>query len=73
MEKWVTIILLGLALGLAIAGFLVSDDIRPVVHHDYCEVLNEDFSNGLDTNIWTKEAEMGGFGCVLSFCPLCHF
>lgn len=63
MENWAVIIpFLGLALGLAITGFLVYDGTRSVVHHDYCHILNENFSNGLDTNIWTKEAEVGGFG-----------
>jgi hypothetical protein len=62
-EKWVTIIpLIGLLLGFAIAGFLVYDGISSVVHHKYCLVLSDDFSGGLDTNIWTKEVEVGGFG-----------
>jgi hypothetical protein len=62
-EKWVTIIpLIGLLLGLGIAGFLVYDGIRSVVHHKYCPVLSDDVSEGLDTNIWTQEAEVGGFG-----------
>ncbi len=62
-EKWVTIIpLIGLLVGLGIAGFLVYDGISSVVHHKYCPVLSEDFSGGLNTDIWTKEAEVGGFG-----------
>ncbi|CAG8950249.1 hypothetical protein HYFRA_00008487 [Hymenoscyphus fraxineus] len=62
-EKWVTIIpLIGLALGFGIAGFLIYDGISSVVHHKYCPVLDEDFSNGLRETIWTKEAEVGGFG-----------
>ncbi len=62
-EKWVTIIpLIGLLLGLGVAGFLVYDGIKSVVHHNYCSVLNDDFSRGLDPNIWTQEAEVGGFG-----------
>jgi len=62
-EKWVTIIpLIGLALGFAIAGFLVYDGLSSVVHHKYCPVLSDDFSEGLNTNIWTQEAEVGGYG-----------
>jgi hypothetical protein len=62
-EKWVTIFpLVGLILGLGIAGFLVYDGLRSVVHHKYCPVLSDDFSEGLNTNIWTQEAEVGGFG-----------
>ncbi|KAL9637683.1 MAG: hypothetical protein Q9204_001777 [Flavoplaca sp. TL-2023a] len=62
-EKWVTIIpLIGLALGFAFAGFLVYDGLRTVVKHDYCPVMDDDFSRGLDESIWTKEEEVGGFG-----------
>ena len=62
-EKWVTIIpLIGLALGFAIAGFLVYDGLRTVVHHQYCPILTEDWSQGFNTKVWTKEAEVGGFG-----------
>jgi len=62
-EKWVTIIpLIGLAIGFVLAGFLVYDGISSVVHHKYCPVLSDDFSNGINTDIWTQEAEVGGFG-----------
>lgn len=62
-EKWVTIIpLIGLFVGFAIAGFLVYDGMKTVVNHVYCPVLDEDFSGGFNTKIWTKEAEVGGFG-----------
>ncbi|KAI4163598.1 MAG: hypothetical protein LQ342_002871 [Letrouitia transgressa] len=62
-EKWVTIIpLIGLLLGFAFAGFLVYDGLKTVVKHEYCSVLEDDFSGGLDSKIWTKEAEVGGFG-----------
>jgi len=62
-EKWVTIIpIIGLLIGLGIAGFLVYDGLSSVVHHKYCVVMSDDFSGGLDSSIWTKEAEVGGFG-----------
>lgn len=54
--------LIGLALGFGIAGFLIYDGMKSVVRHKYCPVLDEDFSQGLRDNIWTKEAEVGGFG-----------
>jgi hypothetical protein len=64
-EKWVTIIpLIGIAIGIGLAGFLVYDGLASVVHHKYCPVLSDDFSSGLNANIWTKEAEVGGFGFV---------
>jgi hypothetical protein len=70
-EKWVTIIpLIGLAIGFALAGFLIYDGLRTVVHHQYCPVLAEDWSTGFNTKIWTKEAEVGGFGLVRSVTRL---
>ena len=65
-EKWVTIIpLIGLALGFCLAGFLIYDGLKTVVKHEYCTILDDDFSGGLDPKIWTKEAELGGFGYAL--------
>ncbi|EXJ79452.1 hypothetical protein A1O3_08954 [Capronia epimyces CBS 606.96] len=62
-EKWVTIIpIIGLLVGVSIAGLLVWDGLRSVVNHKYCPVYLEDFANGLDSKVWTKEAEVGGFG-----------
>lgn len=63
-EKWVTIIpLIGIALGIALTGFLIYDGLSSVHNFVYCPVyLKEDFSNGLESNIWTKEVEVGGYG-----------
>ncbi|KAB5562727.1 beta-1,3-glucan-binding protein [Coniochaeta sp. 2T2.1] len=62
-EKWVTILpIIGIFIGLAISGFLVWDGLRSVVKHKYCPVLMEDFSSGFNTDIWTKEVQVGGFG-----------
>lgn len=65
-EKWVTIIpIIGILVGLGISGFLVWDGLRSVVHHNYCPLMDEDFSSGsLDSSIWTKEVQVGGFGYV---------
>ena len=61
--KWVTIIpVMGLLLGLAVSGFLVWGGVRSITNHKYCAVLTEDWSGGIDSKIWTKEAEVGGFG-----------
>lgn len=69
-EKWVTIIpILGLVVGLAIAGFLVWDGLRTVVINEYRLVLDENFSGGLDKSIWTQEVEVGGFGYVFGRTP----
>lgn len=66
-EKWVTIIpIVGIIIGLGIAGFLIYDGIKSVTHHKYCPVMSDDFSSGtLNTEIWTQEAEVGGFGYVM--------
>lgn len=62
-EKWVTILpILGILVGLGISGFLVWDGIRSVVKHTYCEVLIDDFSQGLRSDIWAAEIQVGGFG-----------
>lgn len=66
-EKWVTIFpILAIFLGLVGSGFLVWDGIRSVVKNKYCLVMDEDFSQGLNPNIWTKEVEVGGYGYVES-------
>lgn len=63
-EKWVTIIpLAGIFIGLCLTGLLVWDGMRSVVNHKYCPVLiEESFRGGLNPKIWTREAEVGGYG-----------
>jgi hypothetical protein len=62
-EKWVTIIPCGgLLIGLAVCAVLVWTGLRTVVNHKYCPVLMEDWSNGFDESVWTREVEVGGFG-----------
>ncbi|KAH7235823.1 concanavalin A-like lectin/glucanase domain-containing protein [Fusarium tricinctum] len=62
-EKWVSILpILAILFGLVGSGFLVWDGIRSVVKNKYCPVLDEDFSQGLNPNIWTREVEVGGYG-----------
>lgn len=63
--KWVTIIpCLGILVGLAITGFLVWDGLQDVSNKTYCTVYEDDFSNGFNSTIWTKEVEVGGYGYV---------
>ncbi|CBX93179.1 hypothetical protein IAQ61_008903 [Plenodomus lingam] len=60
--KWVTTFpILGFILGLGITGILIWDGVRTVAVHKYCEVLNENFTSW-NTDIWTKEVEMDGYG-----------
>lgn len=62
-EKWVTILpIIGIIVGLGISGFLVWDGIRSVVKHNYCLVLDEDWSRGFNEKVWMKEVQVNGFG-----------
>ncbi|KAH7037099.1 concanavalin A-like lectin/glucanase domain-containing protein [Microdochium trichocladiopsis] len=62
-EKWVTILpCIGLGLGIALSGFLVWDGIRSVVKNNYCPVLDDNFSGGLNRDVWMEEVQVGGFG-----------
>lgn len=71
-EKWVTIFpLIGILIGLGISGFLIYDGLSSVVHHKYCPVLDDDFGSGLNTNVWSKEVEVGGFGYASLPSHLC--
>jgi hypothetical protein len=66
-QKWVNCgPIVGLLLGLMVTGILIWDGIRSIARHDYCEVLNDNFTSWND-NVWTKEVEVGGFGYVSSW------
>ena len=68
-EKWVTIIpVIGMILGLGLAGFLIYDGIHSVSNYNYCILLDEDWSKGFNNKVWTKEVELGGYG--YDFCIL---
>lgn len=62
-EKWQTIIpMLGLLMGLGFAGLLVWTGYRSVSMNLYCEVISDDFTSGLNPEVWIKEVEVGGYG-----------
>lgn len=62
-EKWVTIIpVLGILAGCGLAGFLVYDGVASVSNFNYCPLLMEDWSEGFNQKVWTKEVELGGYG-----------
>jgi hypothetical protein len=66
--KWVEAFpWIGLALGLIVTGILIWDGMRSVARHNYCEVLNDNFTSW-NSNVWTKEVEVGGFGYVSVHC-----
>ncbi|KAI7513464.1 putative beta-1,3-glucan-binding protein, partial [Hortaea werneckii] len=43
-------------------GFLIYDGLQSVSNLNYCPVLDDDFSNGFNNKVWTKEVEVGGYG-----------
>ena len=62
-EKWVTIIpVIGIVIGLLLTGFLIYEGMTSITNFKTCTVLNDDFSGGLNTKVWTKEVELGGYG-----------
>lgn len=62
-EKWVTIIpFIGALVGLVLAGLLVWDGWRSVINHKYCLVFEDDFSHGLNSDVWHAEIQLGNFG-----------
>jgi hypothetical protein len=62
-RPWQTLFpLIGIFIGMCLTGYMVWDGLQQNNLPEYCVVLDEDFSNGLDEKIWTKEAEVGGYG-----------
>lgn len=62
-ERFIEIIpLIGLLIGIGIAGLLIWDGLRNVVEHKYCPVLVEDISTSVNRGVWNAEERIGGFG-----------
>ncbi|EXJ53793.1 hypothetical protein A1O7_09129 [Cladophialophora yegresii CBS 114405] len=62
-QRWLSLFpLIGLLIGLALSGYLVYDGLASVETPVYCSVYEDDFTNGFDDRIWTKEVEVGGYG-----------
>jgi hypothetical protein len=63
-KKWYTIIpLIGVFLGLGLCALELYQGYMSVINHNYCLILDEDFSSGtLDDRVWSKEVSVGGFG-----------
>lgn len=62
-EKWQTMIpMMGIIAGLVVGCVFMYDGAASVTQFKYCPVLREDFSLGLNDQMWTKEVEVGGFG-----------
>jgi hypothetical protein len=67
-QKWISIIpLIGVFVGFCLSGVYIYFGISSIETHKYCPVLIEEFgSSSLDTSVWTREVEVGGFGYNLS-------
>lgn len=62
-EKWQNIIpMLGLIMGLGLAAAFIWVGYRSVSMNLYCEVISDDFTDGLNPEVWIKESEVGGSG-----------
>jgi beta-glucanase (GH16 family) len=48
--------------GLGIGAFIVYTGWISVDNPPYCLIFEDDFSNGIDSNSWNYEVEVGGFG-----------
>lgn len=60
---WVTLLpFMGILIGLTLIVVLAYLGYSSVSHQQYCEVFIDDFSNGLNSSIWTKEVQTGGYG-----------
>lgn len=63
-SKWVTFG--GLLIGVIVAGLLIfrgTQTVHLLQNNQLCLVLDDDFSGGsLDTNSWTYDVELGGYG-----------
>ena len=54
--------LVGLLAGIAIVGIYAYTGYTTYNTLPFCEYWEEDFSNGLDDKIWTREVQLDGFG-----------
>lgn len=62
-DKWITIIpAIGIFVGFLSIGLMVWAGLKSVTNHTYCHVFTDDFSEGFNSTIWTKEVELGGYG-----------
>lgn len=70
MEKWVWILpVMGITVGVVIAAYLIYTGLNQVTKHQYCQILNEDWSKGIDGKTWMREVELGGYGYTLPSPP----
>ncbi|TKY89775.1 hypothetical protein EX895_001072 [Sporisorium graminicola] len=57
-------VLIGIAVGVLASGAVIGLGIFGFMsgQHNYCLALDEQFDGPLNTNLWTREVQVGGFG-----------
>lgn len=58
------IIQAGAWLGVMLGVLLMWEGWTKTENHNYCLVYEDDFSQGLDPDVWKTEVQLGGFGFV---------
>ena len=53
---------IGMLLGLIAGGYLIYQGYQSVPKHKFCMILDEQWANGIDSDTWTREVNLGGFG-----------
>ncbi|PNS18233.1 hypothetical protein CAC42_7602 [Sphaceloma murrayae] len=56
----------GCFMGLLMGGYLMYTSWMSVTNSEYCPILEDNFTSGIDPNVWNFEIQRGGFG-VQSF------
>ncbi|KAF5646355.1 glycoside hydrolase family 16 [Fusarium sp. NRRL 52700] len=51
----------GFVLALGISAFIAWNTVRVIPHNEYCLIMDDQFQK-LDTDIWSHEVQMNGFG-----------
>ncbi|KAJ9094261.1 hypothetical protein QFC21_006087 [Naganishia friedmannii] len=59
--RWIT--LACIAIGFGLGGYICYDGVRSVPSvGKLCQVLDDDFSNGFNTDTWSREVRLDGYG-----------
>lgn len=53
---------LGMLVGIVLGAYLVYSGYAGVPRHKFCQILDEDWSNGINPAVWSHEVQLGGFG-----------
>ncbi|KAK2592717.1 hypothetical protein QQS21_009592 [Conoideocrella luteorostrata] len=51
----------GVLIALCLSAYIAWDSVRTIPHNEYCLIMDDQFAK-LDTNIWSHEIQLNGFG-----------